>query len=52
MQPEEKKSFIQQLWHRASVKSIASATILNVFGDLNRLIYMYGSSKKHEFIEL
>ena len=28
-----------------------AAKILNVFGDLNRIIYLYGSSKKHEFIE-
>jgi hypothetical protein len=51
MDEDKRRDHITFLWRRAIVKSIASAKILNVFGDLNRIIYLYGSSKKHEFIE-
>lgn len=43
---------VQKLWKRCLAKTRGAVQIINTFGDLNRRIYLHGSTRKHEFIEL
>ena len=38
---------VRDLWHKLFVKSKGAVKILNRFGDLNKRIYLLGTSKKN-----
>lgn len=42
---------VKKLWKLTINKSLGAVKILNNFGDLARTIYLYGSSKNHDFID-
>ena len=51
MTEEEKEERVVELWNRTLGKARGAVSVLSIFGDLNRMIYLHGSTKKHEYLE-
>jgi hypothetical protein len=50
MNEEEKRDRVQDLWKRTLAKAKGAVKVIEIFGDLNRRIYLYGSDKKHDYL--
>lgn len=51
MEDEERKTHIIGLWRRAYHKGMAGGTLIRLFNDLKRRIYLFGISKHMDQIE-
>ena len=49
---QSKEEHVKNLWRRTIAKARGAVQILNTFGDLNRRIYLHGSTRKNEYIEM
>lgn len=49
MDDEEKVDHIRTYWHKVIAKSLGAVQVINTFGDLNRRLFLYGSTKKNHF---
>jgi Ion transport protein len=52
MTDEERAERVAHLWRRALAKTRGAVQVILTFGDLNRRIFLYGSSKKNEELDL
>lgn len=43
---DEKEYRIMELWKKMIAKAKGAVKVIDIFGDLNRRIYLYGSDKK------
>lgn len=50
MDEEEKANHIMSLWLRTMAKLRGAVKVLEIFGDLNRRLYLYGSDKKQDYL--
>lgn len=52
MREEEKAERVAELWREMLAKSRGAVRILNKLSDLNRHIYLHGSTRKKEDVEI
>lgn len=50
MDEEEQQNRVLELWQRTLAKARGAVKVIEIFGDLNRRIYLYGSDKKHDYL--
>lgn len=50
MDEEQKFERVAELWCLAIAKAKGAVQVINTFGDLNRVIYYYGSTKKDDHV--
>ena len=50
MNDAEREIQIVHLWNLALAKARGAVKVIEIFGDLNRKIYLYGSDKKHDYL--
>lgn len=48
---DDRADHIISLWMRTIAKARGAVAVINVFGDLNRRIYLHGSNKTHDYID-
>lgn len=47
---EERSDRMCFLWRRSIAKLRGAVKVLEIFGDLNRRLYLYGSNKKQDYL--
>jgi len=52
MEQDERDERVADLWRATLAKAKGAGMVLNKFNGLNRRIYIHGSTKKHEDLEL
>ena len=50
MDEYEQTNRVVELWQRTLAKARGAVKVIEIFGDLNRRIYLYGSDKKHDYL--
>lgn len=50
MSEKEQQERVFELWRRTLAKAKGAVRVIEIFGDLNRRIYLYGSDKKHDYL--
>ncbi len=50
MMDDEKEHRVMELWKKTVAKAKGAVKVIQIFGDLNRRIYLYGSDKKHDYL--
>jgi len=50
MDEDEQQNRVMELWSRTLAKARGAVKVIEIFGDLNRRIYLYGSDKKHDYL--